>query len=110
MKKKERARRRRRNHPINPATAPAPLFPGPLAPVTGPPKPADKQYLREVAKVIDSKLPDNTGFIFLASPFGGDPGARVQYISNIDRADAIKLLKEFLFMTGNEEEWMQHVR
>jgi hypothetical protein len=107
MKKKHRTRLRRQKSAGQSATPP--LFPGPLIPVTGQPKPADKQYLREVAKVIDSKLPDNTGWIFLASPFGG-PGGRVQYTSNIDRSDAIKLLKEFLFNTGNEEDWMQHIR
>lgn len=85
------------------------LFPGPLPKL--PPTeqhPKDKQYLRDVAKVIDSKLPDNTGFIVISSPFGG-PEGRVQYISNIERLDAIKLLKEFLFNIGEEENWMKHI-
>jgi hypothetical protein len=68
----------------------------------------DKEYLKEAARVVESKLPDNHGFILLAIPFG--PDARLSYIASIQREDAIKVLKEFLFHCGAAEEWMQHIK
>ena len=69
----------------------------------------DKNYLRELARYIDSKLPDNHGFIMITFPFGGDPNSRVTYTSNACREDAINAMKEFIIRCGREEDWMKHL-
>ncbi len=63
-----------------------------------------------MARVVDSKLPDNHGFILLAFPFGESPDNRLIYTASCQRADAIKMLKEFLFALGESEAWMNHIR
>jgi hypothetical protein len=70
----------------------------------------DKNYLRELARIIDSKLPDNHGFILLTFPFGDDPGSRVTYTSNGKRQQCIAAMKEFIITVGGEEEWMKHIK
>lgn len=70
----------------------------------------DKQYLVEMAKAVESKLPDNHGFIILAAPFGESDNNRLTYISSMSREDAVKLLREFLFKCGAEEDWMKHIK
>jgi len=67
-----------------------------------------KEYLRAAAKAVETHLPDNHGFILMTMPFG--PGGKMTYLSSIDREDAIKVLKEFLFRCGEEETWMQHIK
>ena len=70
---------------------------------------SDKQYLKEVAKIVHATMPDGYGFIVISAPFNeGDN--RMNYISNIQRADAIKLVKEWLFKAGEEEDWMKHIK
>lgn len=69
---------------------------------------ADKEYLKQAAKAVEARLPDNHGFILLTMPFG--PGGRLTYTANIDRADAISALKEFLFSIGENENWMKHIK
>jgi hypothetical protein len=73
-----------------------------------PPEFMDKQYLALAAKEIGVKFPDNHGFILLVLPFG--ESGRTNYISNCQREDAIKVLKEFLFRIGAEEDWMKHIK
>jgi len=68
----------------------------------------DKEYLRKAAKRMADALPDNHGFILLTMPLG--EGGRVAYCANIDRQDAINVLKEFLICTSGEEEWMKHIK
>lgn len=70
--------------------------------------PRSKDYLREMAKVVQAKLPDNFGFLLLAAPFGAGPG-RLVYTSTMNREDAIRLLKEWLLKAGGAEEWMKHL-
>jgi hypothetical protein len=68
----------------------------------------NKQYLNEAAKAIDANLPDTHGFILLAVPRDAD--GRLNYISNLDRTDAINVLKEWLIKCGAEEDWMKHIK
>lgn len=69
-----------------------------------------REYLREMAKVLKSKLPDNYGFIVLAVPLGEPNGTdRVTYLSSIERVDAIATLKEWLLKCGAAEDWMKHI-
>lgn len=74
------------------------------------PKPQDKDYLREAAKAVEAKLPDNHGFILLVAPFGAGANNRLTYISSMQRADAINVLKEWLISASGKEEWMQHIK
>lgn len=69
--------------------------------------PLDREYLREAAKAVEAKFPDNHGFILLVTPFGE---ARTRYISNCQRQEAIKILKTFFFQIGDEENWMKHIK
>lgn len=69
----------------------------------------DKEYLKEAAKVIEAKLPDNHGFLLLVAPFGEGDDKRLVYISSMERASAIALLKEWLLKAGAAEDWMKHI-
>lgn len=70
----------------------------------------DKEYLREAAKAVKEKLPDNFGFILLAFSFNGEGDRRLAYISNAQRTDAINALKEWLLKCGAAEDWMKHIK
>lgn len=70
----------------------------------------DRQYLSDMAKTVHVKLPDNYGFLIIASSFGDSPDNRMVYTSNIERGDAIKLVKEWLFNAGEAETWMKHIK
>lgn len=70
----------------------------------------DKEYLKEAAKAINAKLPDNHGFILLVAPFGDGDNRRLVYISNMERTSAINSLKEWLIRASGEEEWMKHIQ
>ena len=63
-----------------------------------------RERLQETAAMVQMRLPPNTGFILLAFDFG--PG-RMEYISNADRSDVMKALKEFMEKSEGPR-WMQH--
>jgi hypothetical protein len=70
----------------------------------------DRQFLRDTADLVKARLPDNYGFIVLAAPFNGEGDGRLVYTSNIQREDAIAMLKEWLLKCGASEDWMQHIK
>lgn len=70
----------------------------------------DKNYLTDAARLVDARLPDNHGFILLVAPFGEGENNRLTYISSMQRADAVNLLKEWLIKASGEEEWMKHIK
>lgn len=70
----------------------------------------DREYLKDAARVVQSKLPDNTGFILLAFPFNGEGDNRLVYISNAQRTDALNAMKEWLLKCGAAEDWMRHIK
>jgi hypothetical protein len=70
----------------------------------------DREFLKEVAQQVKAKLPDNYGFIVLAAPFNGEGDNRLVYTSNIQRGDAIAMLKEWLLKCGAAEDWMKHIK
>ncbi len=76
------------------------------------PLPANqKEYLREMAVVLKSKLPDNFGFIVMAVPLGEHVGKdRVTYISTLERPSAIAAVKEWLLKCGAAEDWLKHLK
>ncbi len=70
-------------------------------------RPPNKEFLRLAAEEVTKKFPDGWGFILIAAPLG--EGGRTTYAANVDRADAIKLLKELMFHWGEDENWMKHI-
>ena len=55
------------------------------------------EILQEIAKYIDSKLPDKMGFTLLAYEFGDDNSdKKMLYVSNSNRKDVIWAMTEFI--------------
>lgn len=71
----------------------------------------DVDYLREAARAVNAKIPDNHGFILLVSEYG-EPReeSRLRYISSMTRESAINALKEWLIKASGPEEWMKHIK
>lgn len=69
----------------------------------------DKEYLKEVCKAIEAKLPDQHGFLVLTFPFN-QPDRRVTYSANCSREEGIKILKAMLFRWGESEDWIKHIK
>lgn len=66
-------------------------------------------YLQQAAQAAQTFLPDNSAFILFTTILSTeDP--QLRYISNLSRADAIAVLKEWLFIQGERENWMKHIR
>ena len=72
--------------------------------------PLDKDYMKEAARALESKLPDNHGFILFVTSFNSTPNERLYYVSTICREDAIATVKEWLIKAGAEEDWMKHIK
>ena len=70
----------------------------------------DREYLKEAARAVEAKLPDNHAFLLLVAPFGEGENNRLTYISFMRREDAINVLKEFLLKCGAAEDWMKHIK
>lgn len=70
----------------------------------------DREFLKEAANAVKAKLPDNYGFIILATPFDGEGDKRLVYISNMQREGAINSMKEWLLKCGAAEDWMKHIK
>lgn len=58
-----------------------------------------KARLRNIAKNIDDRLPDGFGFCLLTFPFGEQEGGEIMYVSNADRQDIVKAMKEWIQKT-----------
>jgi hypothetical protein len=75
-----------------------------------PANPADKVVcagLVAAAEVAREAMPPDCGFIMVAVPFGFPPEQGVgRYVGNVNREDAIAILKTLLFRWGINEEWM----
>ncbi len=68
----------------------------------------DKEYLKNIAKAVQERLPDGYGFILLAA--GQGKGGRTNYISNLPRNNAIDLMAETtLKFIDNPENFGKHV-
>lgn len=68
-----------------------------------------KEHLNEIAKQVNTMLPEGTGFILFAFDFGDEEGTRrMQYISNANREDAFKALQEFMTKI-NDQNYGKHV-
>lgn len=65
-------------------------------------------YIQLAATDLKKRLPDNHGFILLTVPTN-NPNSTVRYISDLERKDAINLLKTWLIKASGEEVWMKHI-
>lgn len=68
--------------------------------------PNDKEFLQLAAEQVKARLPDGWGYILLVFQFG--PGARLGYVSNAKREDAVATLKEWL-LKQSPENWLKHI-
>lgn len=64
----------------------------------------DKENLNLLANMVDNALPDNMGFCLMVFPFGSE-GGRLQYISNGNREDVVKALKEWIAAVDTDEKF-----
>ena len=46
----------------------------------------------------------------MVAPFGEGKNNRLTYISSMQRADAINVVKEWLIKSSGEEEWTKHIK
>ena len=58
-----------------------------------------KRRLQSIAKSVDDKLPDGYGFTILVYNFGESPDNEMMYISNSNRDDIVKAMKEWIKKT-----------
>ena len=60
-----------------------------------------KARLHNIAKNIDDRLPDGFGFCLLTFPFGEQKNGEIMYVSNANREDIVKAMKEWIDRTEN---------
>ena len=58
-----------------------------------------KRRMQSIARKVDEELPDNFGFVVLAFKFN-EKGEMI-YVSNANREDVVKSMKEFIEKTEN---------
>ncbi len=65
-----------------------------------------RERMQETARMIAAVLPPGTGFVLLAFDLNRSDG-RMEYVSNGQRRDVVKAMKEFIRKT--EGTWGKHV-
>lgn len=63
-----------------------------------------KSIIKNIAGLVESILPENYGFTLLTYPFNSNEESEVFYISNSDRNDVAKVMKEWIEQNENTEE------
>jgi hypothetical protein len=58
-----------------------------------------KGKMKTIAGKVHEELPDGFGFVVLAFNFG--EGGELMYVSNANREDVVKTMKEFIKKTKN---------
>lgn len=72
-----------------------------------------ERRMRDICHAIKERLPEDWGFIVMVTPFekaikkGHE--ARLNYASNMERKQAINVLKEWLIKAGAAEDWMKRL-
>lgn len=61
---------------------------------SAPIRPEVREQMNDVARAIDGALPAGKGFVLLVFDFGD--GGFMNYISNSERADMVRAMKEFI--------------
>lgn len=60
-----------------------------------------KSKLNIIAKKVDEELPEGYGFCVLTFNFGESENSEMMYVSNANRQDIIKAMKEWIEKTEN---------
>lgn len=61
-----------------------------------------KSKLKDIAQKIDNELPEGFGFALLTFKFNAEPNTSdLMYVSNADRQDIVKAMKEWIEKTEN---------
>lgn len=61
-----------------------------------------KGKMKTIAKKVDNELPEGFGFVVLAFKFNTIPDtSQMMYVSNADRKDIVKAMKEWIKKTEN---------
>lgn len=58
-----------------------------------------KRKMQRIAKKVDGELPTGYGFVVLAFQFGEAKGREMMYVSNANRQDIVKAMKEWIEKT-----------
>jgi hypothetical protein len=64
--------------------------------------------MQELARTVETILPAGTGFVVLAFDLGISTG-RLEYVSNSQRQDVVKAMKEFIAKTEGTGKWAKHL-
>jgi hypothetical protein len=70
------------------------------------PKRPIRDRMQEMARAVDDHLPNGYCFIVMAFPVG--KGGRLEYASNADREDVLKVMKEFIKYNESGENFNKH--
>lgn len=60
-----------------------------------------KNKMQKIAKEISRELPRGMGFVLLTFDFGDSLSRRLNYVSNGNREDIVKVMKEWISKTEN---------
>lgn len=55
-----------------------------------------KSKMQKIAKKVDEELPNGYGFVVLAFNFGEGKDNEMMYVSNANRQDIVKAMKEWI--------------
>lgn len=63
-----------------------------------------REHANELAKMVEKNIPENYGFCVLVFPFMNSPedNGRMQYISNGNREDIVRAMKEWIAKTEDD--------
>ena len=58
-----------------------------------------KGRMQKIARKVDEELPDGYGFVVLAFNFGNGEDNEMMYVSNANRQDIVRAMKEWIEKT-----------
>lgn len=61
-----------------------------------------REHANDLAKMVEQNIPKEYGFCLLLFPFGEGDDNRMQYISNGNREDIVKAMKEWIKKTEDD--------
>jgi hypothetical protein len=66
-----------------------------------------RDLMQALATALNEVLPQNWGFVLLCFPFDHEPG-RMNYVSNANREDVLKVMQEFIDKNNNPDDFATH--
>lgn len=61
-----------------------------------------REHANDLARMVEQNIPKEYGFCLLLFPFGEGDDYRMQYISNGNREDIVKAMKEWIKKTEDD--------